>query len=505
MALLNPKMKRRLCIGGAAAGAAALGYVAYEYLSCPEILKPDVEGHATVPDLLYCTSKWNPVDGCLYIVDTFDQAVWRQKLTDSGEAVGKLEQVLHLEGEECPTSVAFLPDGRVLVATGLTRRIMVVPEGADPEAPPEVLVDFSKQEDSPAWEMAVDSKGGVHITSWGCHAETWVYDMANIKLGKILYIPPENLKLPGEAEDNAEANVEDNAEEEIEDQGESNKEVTKEDKSVKSPAEAEDGTKDGDEDQEDDKEEKFHDALENASHTDAEDSDDAPPGATGGTEASDDAKLENANPPSAGTGGDGTTDAKPPNKPQTPIRKPVEAKVIAENLAFGGASVMTPDGKTMYAASAFSHHILAWDRDPETGLLSNQRIWATLQHTFPVGLALDMEGCLWVSLAVLGADINGALSPIASFVLRKMGDHGMVVRLKEGGKILDSKVIRGKQPLTITFGGEDGRTLFVACNTLVYWSQRAYMQEGNGCITSFRVDVPAMRSPENPYYIGGRS
>jgi sugar lactone lactonase YvrE len=55
-----------------------------------------------------------------------------------------------------------------------------------------------------------------------------------------------------------------------------------------------------------------------------------------------------------------------------------------------------------YYVKKFMGHILAFDRDPETGTLSNRRIWANI-GTLVDGCCLDAEGCLWVAIPQVGA------------------------------------------------------------------------------------------------------
>merc|ERR1719161_1895571 len=60
--------------------------------------------------------------------------------------------------------------------------------------------------------------------------------------------------------------------------------------------------------------------------------------------------------------------------------------------------VITPDGKTLILSETTNHKFTAWDIDPSTGLLSNQRVWAELPaHMNPDGCCLDAEGCIWSS------------------------------------------------------------------------------------------------------------
>jgi sugar lactone lactonase YvrE len=76
--------------------------------------------------------------------------------------------------------------------------------------------------------------------------------------------------------------------------------------------------------------------------------------------------------------------------------------IEATDIFFPNGSVITPDGKTLLLCETFSGCILIFDRDPNTGTLSNRRIWVDI-GTLVDGCCLDAEGCLWVAIPQVGA------------------------------------------------------------------------------------------------------
>jgi sugar lactone lactonase YvrE len=59
----------------------------------------------------------------------------------------------------------------------------------------------------------------------------------------------------------------------------------------------------------------------------------------------------------------------------------------------------SPDHRTFYFTDSPAHEIYAYDFDPDTGDISNRRIFASIpnrpEEGVPDGLAIDVEGCIW--------------------------------------------------------------------------------------------------------------
>ncbi|KAF4321925.1 hypothetical protein G195_003367 [Phytophthora kernoviae 00238/432] len=94
-------------------------------------------------------------------------------------------------------------------------------------------------------------------------------------------------------------------------------------------------------------------------------------------------------------------------------------RVEATGLVFPNGMVITPDGKTLIVGETFEGRLTAYDVGDD-GRLTNGRLWADVGSPID-GICLDAEGCIWASIVQPG--------------LYQMG--GGLVRLKEGGEILD--------------------------------------------------------------------
>jgi sugar lactone lactonase YvrE len=129
------------------------------------------------------------------------------------------------------------------------------------------------------------------------------------------------------------------------------------------------------------------------------------------------------------------------------------ATVAAEGLGFPNGMALTPDGRTLIVAETTMNRLSAFH--VTSGSLGERRTWAafgdpsassglaeTLRQAavVPDGICLDAEGAVWVADAT----------------------HGRLIRVAEGGGILQELKVEGTGVFACMLGGDDGRTLF-AC------------------------------------------
>ena len=112
----------------------------------------------------------------------------------------------------------------------------------------------------------------------------------------------------------------------------------------------------------------------------------------------------------------------------------------ADGLFCPNGSVITPDGRTLIVAETFAFRLTAFDIAPD-GTLSRRRVFADLSGLSPDGICLDAEGCVWAAIALERA----------------------VVRVGDGGTILDRIEIADANPYACMLGGAEGRDLFICC------------------------------------------
>ena len=155
------------------------------------------------------------------------------------------------------------------------------------------------------------------------------------------------------------------------------------------------------------------------------------------------------------------------------------AKVVADELGFPNGMVLTPDGRTLIVAETTMNRLTAFN--VSAGSLSNRRIWAafggapattnvaeTLKQTavVPDGICLDAEGYVWVADAA----------------------HKRLVRVAEGGRIVEELKTNGLGAFACMLGGDDGRTLF-ACVAPTFREAEASANH-QAAILMTRVKVP---------------
>ena len=156
---------------------------------------------------------------------------------------------------------------------------------------------------------------------------------------------------------------------------------------------------------------------------------------------------------------------------------------VADDLWFPNGSVITPEG-TLLVDETFGNRVSAFDIG-EDGSLGPRRDWAkfgdlptsrVLSEAIPQvavapdGCGLDAEGLLWAADAT----------------------HGRVVRVREGGEIVD-EVVPGTGVFACMLGGSDGRTLFMSCAPDFDEHARSAAREAE--IRTVRVDVPHAGTP----------
>ncbi len=128
------------------------------------------------------------------------------------------------------------------------------------------------------------------------------------------------------------------------------------------------------------------------------------------------------------------------------------ARVAAEGLGFPNGMALTADGSTLIVAETFMNRLSAFD--VASGELGERRTWAAFgdppksdevaeclsqADVAPDGICLDAEGAVWV------ADAKA----------------GRLVRVAEGGEILEELKTDEMGVFACMLGGDNGRTLFV--------------------------------------------
>jgi sugar lactone lactonase YvrE len=112
--------------------------------------------------------------------------------------------------------------------------------------------------------------------------------------------------------------------------------------------------------------------------------------------------------------------------------------VAADGIAFPNGTVITPDGRTLVVAESYKGRLTAFTVGPE-GSLTDRRLFAQLVGAVPDGICLDADGAVWVACPLTGR----------------------VLRVADGGEVLDEIKTVGEFAYACMLGGADRRTLYI--------------------------------------------
>jgi sugar lactone lactonase YvrE len=134
----------------------------------------------------------------------------------------------------------------------------------------------------------------------------------------------------------------------------------------------------------------------------------------------------------------------------------------------------SPDNRTFYLADSTVGVIHAYDYDPDAGTVRNRRPFAHVATGVADGATVDSAGYLWSAICDAGA-------------LHRYAPDGRLDRVVE---------LPVSRPTSLTFGGDDLRTLFVTTATLRLTPEELEAQPLAGNLIALRVDVAGLPEPE---------
>ncbi|WP_350558949.1 SMP-30/gluconolactonase/LRE family protein [Psychrobacter sp. CAL346-MNA-CIBAN-0220] len=161
------------------------------------------------------------------------------------------------------------------------------------------------------------------------------------------------------------------------------------------------------------------------------------------------------------------------------VRPDGSSQIVAEGLAFPNGMVISADQKTLIVNELFGNRISQFDIK-EDGTLGARRDFASFgalgdepnvglrierAEILPDGLTLDAEGAVWFADTL----------------------HHRVVRMAEGGEILEVVNTEPEGVFAVALGGTDGKTLFMCAAP--DWDEAARKSERKGRILSTKVNV----------------
>jgi len=160
------------------------------------------------------------------------------------------------------------------------------------------------------------------------------------------------------------------------------------------------------------------------------------------------------------------------------------AKVVADGLGFPNGMVLTPDGGTLIVAESTMNRLSAFS--VTAGSLGERWTWAAFGDpptstdigeilgqvaVAPDGICLDAESAVWVADAA----------------------HSRLLRVAQGGRILEERKTDGVGVFACMLGGDDGRTLFASVAPTFHEAEASAKHHAS--IWATKVEVPRAGLP----------
>jgi sugar lactone lactonase YvrE len=145
-------------------------------------------------------------------------------------------------------------------------------------------------------------------------------------------------------------------------------------------------------------------------------------------------------------------------------------RVAADGIAFPNGSVITEDGGTLIVGESYAGRLTAFTIAADGGL-SGRRLFAQLQGAVPDGICLDAEGAVWVACPLTGR----------------------VLRVRDGGEVLDEIKVTNDFAFACMLGGDDRRMLYMC--TAASSDPKETLGLRSGRIEAIEVDVPGAGLP----------
>ena len=142
---------------------------------------------------------------------------------------------------------------------------------------------------------------------------------------------------------------------------------------------------------------------------------------------------------------------------------------MADGVYASNGTAFSPDGRTGYHADSQQGLVWRFDCDPETGALSNRRVFIEIarKHGAPDGAIVDRDGCYWLTHA----------------------GGWRIVRYDPQGRIDRVVQLPVEIPTSAAFGDRDGRTLFITTARYSLSPEALSIQPLAGCILAINAGV----------------
>jgi L-arabinonolactonase len=146
---------------------------------------------------------------------------------------------------------------------------------------------------------------------------------------------------------------------------------------------------------------------------------------------------------------------------------------IRERVIVSNGLGWSPDNKTMYYTDSPLQTIFAYDFDPDSGSISNERVFAQDTVGFPDGLTVDSEGYVWSA----------------------KWDGWRITRYAPDGTIDREVEMDVQKPTSCTFGGPDMNQLYITTARIGIDPDKLRQQPLAGCVLVLETEVTGLPEP----------
>ncbi|MFM9885745.1 MAG: SMP-30/gluconolactonase/LRE family protein [Burkholderiales bacterium] len=116
---------------------------------------------------------------------------------------------------------------------------------------------------------------------------------------------------------------------------------------------------------------------------------------------------------------------------------------VAEDIRITNGTALSADGKTLYLSDSGRRVVFSFAVDPQSGRLGKRSVFAECKDGVPDGMAVAVDGSVWLTLAFAG----------------------QIVRYSAEGRTMQVFSIPDLMVTSLCFGGADRRTLYVVTGT----------------------------------------
>jgi sugar lactone lactonase YvrE len=173
----------------------------------------------------------------------------------------------------------------------------------------------------------------------------------------------------------------------------------------------------------------------------------------------------------------------PRNPPRASLYCRVRDRLVRkrDGITVSNGLAWSPNGRRMYWSDTAAHMIYAFDFEPASGELANQRVFASFPFrqpgqpldTYggrPDGAAVDVEGCYWVA----------------------MFEGQRLLRLSPEGTVVREVRLPVRCATMPCFGGADLKTLYITTARANRPADELAEQPYAGCVLALDVDVAGL-------------